>query len=394
MRLLFRSASGSLALLASSFAAVCCCGQVSPPPPPTSGPGSTNYPFGSMVQTARGSGSSAYWVFEPRSPQPASAPLVAFNHGYSATSPDPYLAWIEHIVRRGNIVVYPQYQASILTPPSTYTTNAINAVKNAISWLQTNGTSTLPQLDKFAVVGHSMGGLITANIAALAAEQGLPPVRAAMCSQPGVTWGPVFMNLADLSKISPTTLLLSIASTADTVVYDIDARRIFQESVNVPAANKDFLLMRSDSHGSPALTADHYASCAGNVTFPPDALDYYGFWKLFDALSDSAFYGTNRDWALGGTTQQTFLGAWSDGQAVNPLVSASHPVPLMIAQQWTNVVVSWIPPMSNFVLQTSSVLAPGATWQAFQPIPPPVNGQYSITQTLGTGALFFRLSGN
>ncbi len=57
----------------------------------------------------------------------------------------------------------------------------------------------------------------------------------------------------------------------------------------------------------------------------PDALDFYGFRKLFDALADAAFYGRNRAYALGNTPQQRYMGAWSDGRPVKELVILDRP---------------------------------------------------------------------
>jgi hypothetical protein len=56
-----------------------------------------------------------------------------------------------------------------------------------------------------------------------------------------------------------------------------------------------------------------------------DALDYYGFWKLLDGLTEFAFQGRNRDYALGGGRNQTFMGRWSDGRAVQPLLVSNDP---------------------------------------------------------------------
>ena len=50
-----------------------------------------------------------------------------------------------------------------------------------------------------------------------------------------------------------------------------------------------------------------------------NALDYYGFWKLFDGLCDAAFRGANREYALGNTPEQRFMGRWSDGTPVKQL---------------------------------------------------------------------------
>ncbi len=51
-----------------------------------------------------------------------------------------------------------------------------------------------------------------------------------------------------------------------------------------------------------------------------DALDYYGLWKLFDGLTDAAFFGRNREYALGNTPRQRFMGLWSDGMPVKELI--------------------------------------------------------------------------
>jgi len=54
-------------------------------------------------------------------------------------------------------------------------------------------------------------------------------------------------------------------------------------------------------------------------------LDYYALWKLFDGLCDEAFYSTNREFALGNTPQQRFMGKWSDGVAVKELFITDKP---------------------------------------------------------------------
>jgi len=60
-------------------------------------------------------------------------------------------------------------------------------------------------------------------------------------------------------------------------------------------------------------------------TMMVNALDFYGTWKLFDGLCDAAFYGKNREYALGNTPQQRFMGVWSDGVAVKELKITDKP---------------------------------------------------------------------
>ncbi len=371
MKILFRP----LLLIVIFFFAAKTSAALTPPEQPASGPGGTDYRHAGVTKNVYGEGADQYWIFTPAGPAPKSAPLIVFNHGWGATNPKVYGAWIKHLVRRGNIVIYPAYQepGKWRYPTGRITPNAVRAVKNAIKRLQREGR-VKPELDKFAIVGHSAGGQVSANMAASAASAGLPEPKAIMCVQPGKSWSRIkktAIPLADLSTIPESTLLLVVAGDKDKIVRDIDAKRIFKESSQIPPANKDFIIMVSDAHGKPALTANHFAPVAvdkdydsgekkesgkrdgpllsrlrerlkarlrkrreaGNNNFPDfanspqsvNALDYYGFWKLFDGLYEAAFYARNREYALGNTPRQRFMGKWSDGTPVKPLIVSDNP---------------------------------------------------------------------
>ena len=83
-------------------------------------PAAPTYPHKSVKQTEVGEGPRSYWLFEPAEPSPEMAPVVVFNHGWFAVNPAVYGAWIEHMVRRGRIVIAPRYQRDLLTPPANF----------------------------------------------------------------------------------------------------------------------------------------------------------------------------------------------------------------------------------------------------------------------------------
>ena len=73
--------------------------------------------------------------------------------------------------------------------------------------------------------------------------------------------------------------------------------------------------------GSDNATIDPATAAARSI----NAIDYYGLWKLFDGLCDAAFYHRNREFALGNTPEQRFMGRWSDGVAVKEMRVTNHP---------------------------------------------------------------------
>lgn len=313
--------------------------DVAPKPPqqPRQGPGGALYPNEKFRITTSGEGDGQYWIFEPAAPAPKSAPVIIFLHGWSAMNPNAYGAWIEHLARRGNIVIYPRYQATVRTPMTAFTGNAIAAIKSALADLNA-GDHVRPQLDHIAAAGHSMGAAMVANLAALASQNGLPQIKAMLIVEPGdgPLLGRLHMPRADLSRIPSSTLALVVVGQDDLLARDLTANRIYSELVSVPPENRNYLTLVSDRHGWPGLIADHMAPAAVKrlvsedginplqtpfaARYMTDALDYYGCWKLLDGLTDAAFFGRNREYALGNTQQQRYMGAWSDGTPVKELL--------------------------------------------------------------------------
>jgi len=293
-----------------------------PPTQPLDGPGGSNYSHNKVVKSRYGRGENQYWIFEPAEPTPEIAPLIVFNHGWSGLYPRFYNAWIEHIVKRGNIVVFPRYQRGIVIGFRSFSENAINAVKNAIVELQ-NGDHVNPDLDKFAITGHSLGGGITANMAARALEENLPIPKAIMPVQPAIA----FDEKADFSEISNTTLMIVIVGEDDTVVGNGSGKIIFYNSTKISFTQKDFIIQTTDDYGYPIISSDHMApTCEiNNSMLKIDAMDFYSNWKLFDALTDYAFYGFNEEFCFGNTPEQRFMGNWTDGNAVKELIVTDSP---------------------------------------------------------------------
>lgn len=305
--------------------------DATPPGQPATGPGGADYSHKSVVSHSYGSGVNEYWIYEPAEPKPPTAPLVIFLHGWGGMEPAIYGAWIEHIAKRGNIVVFPVYQTEFRERPKEILPNAITALKAALKELN-SGAHVKADLTRVAVVGHSAGGDLTGDLAAIAATNGLPQPKAAMLVEAArgkemATGRNIpLIPVEDFSKIPASTLMLVVVGDADTIAGDTDAKDFFKTASAVPPEHKDFIIVHSDSHGTPALNATHFAPVA-NEKMPQsiDALDYYAYWKLFDALSDCAFYKKNCNAALGNTPAQKFMGKWSDGTPVKELTIVKNP---------------------------------------------------------------------
>lgn len=322
-----------LLIFAALLAApVCLAQRATPPGQPEEGPGSTDYAYDQVRVTSYGEGAQQYWVFEPvdddGEPPEAALPVVGFLHGLNAMDPAYMRGWIDHLVRKGGIVLYPRYQGGGLEKPSEYTPASADALRGALTRLD-GEQHALGDPERFAYVGHSLGGTIIANLASNREAYGLPTPKALMSVLPGDTRAPRGLGallpslVEDMSGLPGDMLMLVVASEDDQIVGDGMARRIFAAAEGINEDDKDYLVMVGDDHGSPALVADHFiVGCpySADGELLADALDFK-LWALFDALMSAAFNdGQDRGHALGNTDAQRSMGAWSDGTPVKELV--------------------------------------------------------------------------
>jgi len=248
--------------------------------------------------------------------------VIAFYHGWGGVWPWNYGAFLNHLARKGFIVIYPRYQWSKLALPLQAREDALNAVGEALDELQSGG-HVAPDLGRFGVCGHSFGGGLSAATGVYYEEYGLPRPKVIVAMEPGVTllclpggsyvWG-------DLSLLHPDTLVVAMVGSDDHLACQTSAREIYYDSTEV--AVKEYLVVRTDDYGDPDLVADHYAP--GSIT-GLDGLDYYGFWKIVTAAMTCGFDGMDCEYATGGDPMQTYMGLWSDLTPVAPMLRLTEP---------------------------------------------------------------------
>ncbi len=313
-----------------------------PPEPPASGPGGTAYAHARVVKNMRGEGALAYWIFEPAEPVPSSAPVVLFLHGWRGTDPESYGGWIEHLVRRGSIVIYPVFEKSRSDSTDEILAAALRGSKDGIDHARRSGRA---DLNRFAIVGHSLGGGLTAQIAARAQEIGLPAPQAIMPTQPGWQGGGTYPTEA-LPRIPAGVLMFVVVGSQDQFASTRHDRPIWEGTTQIPADRKRYIIVQGDDHGSPPLLADHSSplayrddyglghsardqrrmefvrSLTGMRENRANALNFWGYWRLFDALTDAAWVGKTIDAAL---TAARPTARWSDGTPMKVFVDSAGP---------------------------------------------------------------------
>ena len=267
-----------------------------------------------------------FWLYEPSHPKPDSAHVIVFIHGYGAYNPMIYGQWIKHLVRKGNVVIFPRYQRNLISPKSKHFVNNVStAIKNALKELKKEGHVKAITKD-FALVGHSYGGVIAANLGVNFKKYNIPQPKAIMLCSAGT--GPFKGGLLQSYNNMPSEMkLLVMVSEDDRVVGDKISKLVFSTATNV--IHRNYIIQKRDDSAEPHLTAHHDESYALDLDFDSgirnytakkalrigatNAVDYFGYWKLFDALLDCSRNDENCSTAFGNTPEQRYLGTRANG---------------------------------------------------------------------------------
>ena len=176
-------------------------------------------------------------------------PTVVFLHGWRVTDPDRYGPWLEHLARGGNAVIYPAYEHTFVSLPSAWLGDALDGVREALEEVEVAPGSLV-------VAGHSAGGALAADYAAVAPAEGLPPARAVFAIYPGrrARGFPGFIPSTDPARIPSDTRILAVVAADDRVVDDEAARALVEGAVRVPRRWRRLERIDDpdvDDHGAP-----------------------------------------------------------------------------------------------------------------------------------------------
>lgn len=257
--------------------------------------------------------------------------VIVFIHGYGALNPMIYGAWLKHLIRKGNIIIYPRYQNKILgTPTDEFAANLQIALHAALDELDSLKVS----YDKEGIIytGHSYGGTMTAFIAARYDSLGLAKPAAVFICEPGT--GPFKGGKLDTYEdIDPDIKTLIMVGDKDLTVGQSLGKRIFKTAGQVKDIN--LVWQYRDKYGSPTVSASHYEPQSLDAVFDngnynltwkrarktskTDVVDYNGYWKLLDALITCKNQNTHCETCFGGGEAMTSLGNWLDGKKIKAL---------------------------------------------------------------------------
>jgi len=238
---------------------------------------------------------NGYWVYLPKEEVVPADNVVVFMHGYGAFNPLLFGAWIRHLVKSGNIVIYPRYQKTLTIPrPRQFVNKTLTGIKDALLVLKERGwdDSLWSELD---LVGHSYGGVISINLAENQEEYSIPPIKNIMLCNAGS--GPFKAGVLDnYDKVDANLIMLT--SQHDTTVGSKFTKRV--ERLTTKKDNKIYLHQRSFSRDKFKLSSHHNEPYALDTDFDnmvrnftvkkafrvgrTDIIDTEGYWKLFDQL--------------------------------------------------------------------------------------------------------------
>jgi predicted esterase len=197
------------------------------------------------AQGPLGKGAARVWLY-----QPAGKPkdVVVYFHGQGGpeeATPANHLPWINHLVKRGSIVIYPGYEMAYEADPMQFVAKGIKTAEQKVD------VKDLPVL----AIGYSRGGAIAVEYGA-AAEQNELPVPDWIMSVFPAPYGNQ-KQLIDLAQLPHFTELVILVGDKDEVVGTAGAAILGQRLQRGGYPGENIQVEQVMSHGK--FTANHFA---------------------------------------------------------------------------------------------------------------------------------------
>ena len=192
-----------------------------------------------------GKGSSGVWLYRP-----AGKPkdVVVYFHGQGGpqeATPVNHLPWINHLVKRGSIVIYPRFEMAYEADPMKFVADGVKAAEKKVD------VKDLPVL----AIGYSRGGAIAVEYGAAASRNGLPVPDWIMSVFPAPYGNQ--KQLIDLGQLPHFTELVILVGDKDQVVGNAGAVLLGRRLQRGGFPGENIQVEQIISHGG--FTADHFA---------------------------------------------------------------------------------------------------------------------------------------
>lgn len=259
-------------------------------------------------------------VFYPKGIS-APKPVIFFSHPFGGEEKSYNIELYNFVAKKGYVIVFVPYKTLDATIEHRYQTLWEGFLKAA------NDYPNIIDTKKVGFMGHSFGGGATIDLAYKAfTEKGWGENgRFIFTMAPWYcyNWGSTVTTEQQLQNFPANTKMITQVYDEDDINDHRLAIDVFKH-INIPASEKDFIYFRSSVIAGYNYTTDHVMPSSRKAY---DALDYYGVYRLLDAMIDYSFNenANAKDIALGnGSSAQVTMPSYN-GQVMAPLEVTDNP---------------------------------------------------------------------
>lgn len=268
----------------------------------------------------------AYDQMQPELFYPANnttpTPTIFFGHGYGGNRSSFYQGVMNFIAKKGYAVVFVPYPTRGGTVEDRYDI-LWTGYKEAVRKFPTIIDTT-----RVGFIGHSFGGGAIIGLAHRAfTETGWGENGRFLF--PLAPWYSYQLSDAQLSSFPDNTRLLMQVYEDDQINDHRMAIDIFKR-INISYSEKDYVMISSDELDGYLYRADHSVPTTfGQDDRSLDAYDYYGVYRLLDALMDYTFKNNTaaKNVALGNGSSEQITMPTYNRHTLKPLVVTDEPQP-------------------------------------------------------------------
>jgi hypothetical protein len=208
-------------------------------------------------------------------------PTIFYSHGYGGNNPIYIKGLTDFVAKKGYALVFVPYQTTGVSVPLRYE-NLLQGFRKAA-----RDFPNIIDTTRAAFMGHSFGGGASfGNAFTCFTENNWGSNGRFIYAS--AQWYSYNITQNQLQNFPSDVKLITEIYESDSTNDHRLAADIFR-NISIPAAEKDFLVLQRDTVGGYIYPADHNTP---NTVIALNAHDYYGIYRLLDALADYVWNGT------------------------------------------------------------------------------------------------------